>query len=199
MAEENYHEQIARMRQERAAREYQETLVNIREQHADAIRERDEAAAAGDAETFEQADATAEMLEKDWNYLNPPQPPQMDPRLREFAAKNQNFLTRYGQRAEQALGAAHQYMLRPKNPNTNDPRYTGMGWNPQRVFTPAYFDNLKTLLEVHGETLFGVKYDPGEENLTANDAVKVTGAGSPERYNNWSRRAAAAGKFRKYG
>src|SRR5262249_33390840 len=77
-------------------------------------------------------------------HMNPPQQPQLDPRLVQFAQRNHQFLERYGQRAYQALDAAHNYMMRPRNPNTNNPAYTGMGWSPQAVFTPAYFDRLKT-------------------------------------------------------
>src|SRR5262245_42643261 len=179
---ETYQEYIARSRIERANRERLNRLENIQIDHREAVRERDEAAQRGDWDTFELRDTDAEQLEQSWAYENPPQQPQLDPRLVQFAQRNHQFLERYGQRAYQALDAAHNYMMRPRNPNTNNPAYTGMGWNPQHVFTPAYFDRLKTLLEMHGEKLLGVKYDRNEEALTPNQAAKISGL-TPQQYN----------------
>ena len=193
MAEENYQQTIARMRQERANREYLNRLDNIQIDYREAVRERDEAAARGDVDEFEMRDADCEQLEKDWNYHNPPRPPQLDPRLVQFAQQNAGFLQKYGQRAYQALDAAHQYMMRPRTGN-NNPAYTGMGWNPQHVFTPQYFDKMKDLLEMHGENLLGVKYDRNEEILTPNEAAKISGL-SPQQYNHAVRTMAAQGSL----
>ena len=146
--EESYPQTIARMRQERAQREHLNRLENIQTDYREAVRERDEAAARGDIDEFEMRDADAERLEADWQYLNPPRPPQLDPRLVQFAQQNAGFLQKYGQRAYQALDEAHRYMMRPRNPNTNNPAHTGMGWNPNAVFTPAYFNRMKDLLEM---------------------------------------------------
>ena len=60
---------------------------------------------------------------------------------------------------------------------------SALGWNPQAVFTPAYFDRLKTLMEMHGEQFLGVRYDPNEQALTATEAAKISGL-SPQAYNN---------------
>jgi len=194
MAEENYQQTIARMRQERSQREHLNRLQNIQTDYREAVRERDEAAARGDVDEFEMRDADCERLEQDWNYLNPPRPPQMDPRLVQFAKQNAGFLQKYGQRAYQALDAAHAYMMRPRNPNTNNPAHTGMGWNPQQVFTPQYFDKMKDLLEMHGENFLGVKYDRNEEMLTPNEAAKISGL-SPQQYNHAVRTMASQGRL----
>jgi len=194
MAEETYLQTIYRMRQERSQRERLNQLENIQTDYREAVRERDEAAARGDIDEFEMRDADAERLEQDWHYLNPPQPPQLDPRLVQFAQQNAGFLQKYGQRAYQALDAAHTYMMRPRNPNTNDPRFTGMGWHPQAVYTPQYFDKLKDLLEMHGEQFLGVKYDRNEEMLTPNEAAKISGL-SPNAYNHAVRAMASQGRL----
>src|SRR5262249_47185691 len=120
--------------------------------------------------------------------------PQLDPRLVQFAQQNAGFLQKYGQRAYQALDAAHNYMMRPRNPNTNNPAHTGMGWHPQAVYTPQYFDKLKDLLEMHGENFLGVKYDRKEEMLTPNEAAKISGL-SPQHYNHAAQTIGAQGRF----
>src|SRR5262249_32230884 len=191
MAEETYQETIARMRQERANREHLNRLDNIQADYRAAVRERDEAAARGDIDEFEMRDSDCERLEQDWQYLNPPRPPQLDPRLVQFAKQNAGFLQKYGQRAYQALDAAHAYMIRPRTGSTN-PAHAGMGWNPQHVFTPQYFDRMRDLLELHGEKLLGVKYDRGEELLTPNEAAKISGL-SPQQYNHAVRAMASQG------
>ena len=65
-------------------------------------------------------------------------------------------------------------MTRPKNPNSNDPRYTGMGMRPEQVFTKQGLDTLETLLELHGPMYFGVTYDPNEKTMTPNDVVEAS-------------------------
>jgi hypothetical protein len=191
--EPSYLETIAQMRQERAQRERVERSQEIRDWYTEAQRNRDEAAARGDVDSFEMHDDDCQRLEQDWQQLNPPQPPQLDPRLVDFAKRNSQFLERYGQRAFQALDAAHQYMVRPRNPRTNDPRYTGMGMG-NKVFTPQYFDKLKDLLEMHGEKFLGVRFDRSEESLTPNEAAKISGL-SPRAYNNALRVVASQGRL----
>jgi hypothetical protein len=190
----SYAETIAAMRAERAQREHLGRLEDLRRNHYDATKSRDEAYARGDREDFESWDDYAHSIEREYAALCPPQQPQIDPRLVKFAQQNQQFFEKYGPRAYQALDAAHAYMMRPRRSDTNDPRYRGMGWNPQHVFTPAYFDRLKSLLELHGEQFLGVNYDRNSENLTPNEAARISGL-SPQRYNAASRAVAAAGKF----
>src|SRR5262249_26097360 len=162
---------------------------------------RDEAAQRGDVETFENNDDALINLERRWHQLNPPRPPQADPRLVAFLRENQPFLEKFGDRALQAMNEAHNYMMRPRNSHITDinPAYHGMNWNPQAVYTPAYFDNLKTLLELHGEQFLGVRYDPNEQALTATEAAKISGL-SPQAYNNavhTMHRAGRLGTYRK--
>ena len=188
----NYQEELARWRMERRQQEQASRLEDIRREHAQAARERDEAIANNDLETAELRDNDCQYLENEWREIAPP--PQTDPRLVEFARKNQAFLQRYGQRAYEALDAAHNYMMRRRNPNTNDPRQTGMGWKPQNVFTPQYFEKMKDLLELHGEQFLGVRYDRDEEALTANEACKISGL-HPNQYNYAVRAMHAQGRL----
>src|ERR1044071_7295804 len=109
----DYYTQIAQWRQQRMQEQQAQRLNEIRAEHAQACRERDEAIANNDAETAELRDNDAMYYENEWRQIAPP--PQTDPRLVEFARRNQPFLQRYGQRAYEALDAAHNYMMRPRN------------------------------------------------------------------------------------
>src|SRR5262245_55546939 len=75
----SYLQQIAEMRLHRAQQEHSERVQNTISDYQNAQKERDEAAARQDWESFELADRDCEQLEKDWAYLNPQQQPQQDP------------------------------------------------------------------------------------------------------------------------
>jgi hypothetical protein len=49
-------------------------------------------------------------------------------------------------------------------------------------------------MEMHGETLFGVKYDRAEEALTADEACKISGL-APNQYNYAVRAMHAQGRL----
>jgi len=188
-----YAEELAQWRQERAKAQIADRCNQIRQEYAEASRERDQAIAQNDLETAEFRDDDCKQLEQEWNHYVPPQS-QVDPRLAEFARRNATFLQRYGQKAYAVLDQAHQYLLRPRNPNSNDPRYTGMGFRPEHAYTPQYFRALKDLLEINGEQLFGVRYDRAEQQLTANQAAKISGL-SPQHYNHAVRAMHAQGRL----
>ena len=188
-----YAEELAQWRQERAKAQIADRCNQIRQEYAEASRERDQAIAQNDLETAEFRDSDCQQLEQEWRQYNPPQS-QVDPRLAEFARRNATFLQRYGQKAYAVLDQAHQYLLRPRNPNSTDPRYTGMGFRPEHVYTPQYFRALKDLLEINGEQLFGVRYDRAEQALTANQAAKISGL-SPQHYNHAVRAMHAQGRL----
>jgi len=192
----NYREYVAQVQQQKdyeaawdhdrlqqQAHENANSLAYTREQLYQARQERDAAAAAGDWEEARLRNSDVGMWQDQERAMSPPQQPQIDQRLVQFAQQNRQFLERHGVQGYQAIDAAHAYMMRPRRSDTNDPRYTGMGWNPRAVFTPQYFDKLKDLLEMHGENYFGVKYDRAEESLTPNEAAKISGL-SPNAYNN---------------
>src|SRR5215510_8233249 len=108
--------------------------------------------------------------------------------------RNSTFIEREGQRGVQAVTDALGYMQRPRNPNSNDPRYTGMAMTPQQIFTPQGLDKLETLLETHGQLFHGVKFDKNEKTLTANAVAKMSGL-SPQQYNEASREMGRQERF----
>jgi len=189
MAEENYHQTIARMRQERAQREHLNRLENIQVDYREAARERDEAAARGDLDEFEMRDTDCEELEKSWAYLNPPRQ-QWDPRAVDFLQKNRAFRERHGAAADQAILLAHQYATRPRNPNATNPAQTGMGLTPN---TPAYFAAIKDLLTMYSKD-YGLRFDPEEEALDATQAAKISGV-SANTYNRALQQVSAQGRL----
>jgi ATP/maltotriose-dependent transcriptional regulator MalT len=196
----DYRSDIMRMKAEAQQRQQDQTLREAAAvyQEVQATEEAAaEALAAGDSDTATYYIQELVEKEKDLAYYAdklPPPPQQIDPRLAQFAQRNQAFLQRYGQRAYEALDAAHQYMMRPRNPNSNDPRYHGMGFPAQAVYSPQYFKALKDLMEMHGQELFGVKYDRSEQALTPNQAAKISGL-SPQRYNHAVRTMHAQGRL----
>ena len=80
----DYYTTIMRMRQERAGRERAQEMREIQEDYQVVQQARDEAAQRGDVESFEGNDDHLIQLERRWNQLNPPRPPQADPRLVDF-------------------------------------------------------------------------------------------------------------------
>src|SRR5262249_5876389 len=148
----------------------------IRSEYRDVQRERDQAIADNDLETAELRDADCQQLEEEWRQYNPPQQ-QVNPQWAEWMRRNASFIEREGQRGVKAVTEALGYMQRPRNPNpnSNDPRYNGMGMTPQQVFTKQGLDKLEDLLELHGSQFYGVRYDKNEKTLTPNAAAHMNG------------------------
>ena len=193
----DYYSTIARMRQERAGRERVNELRDIQSGWQEAAQLRDDAAARQDIETFENMDDCCINYEQRWNQLNPPRPPQVRPVWADWINRNSAFIEREGQKGVNAVAGALAYMQRPKNPNTNDPRFTGQGLRPEQIFTPAGMDNLEALLEINGQQLFGVNYDRGEKSLTPNQAAHMSGL-SAEAYNRGVHAMHRAGRLGIY-
>src|SRR5215475_14360326 len=130
-----YQEQIAQWRAQRAQQQINDRLEQIRSEYREVQRERDQAIADNDLETAELRDQDCQQLEQEWHHYDPPQP-QVPPVW-------QNWIRR--------------------NPNSNDPRYTGMGMTPQQIFTKQGLDKLDDLLETHGSQLWGARFDKNEQ------------------------------------
>jgi hypothetical protein len=191
----SYNEELMQWRLQRKQAEIADRVEQIREEHARASRERDTAIANNDIENAEYLDKDCEQLEAEYRQYVPDQPPQVHPQWATWIKRNANFIEREGQRGVQAVQDALAYMGRPRTAS-NDPRYTGLGLRPEQIFTKQDLDRLETLLETHGQTLFGVKYDASEKTLTPNQAARISGL-SPEAYNRSAQQLAAAGRFTK--
>src|SRR5262245_28070890 len=135
----SYADDLLAWRQQRKAEAVRARVEEIKREHAEAVKDRDESIAAGDSLGAEQADDMAMALEDEYRHYIPQQP-QYDPRLVRFMQENKTFLERHGANGYQAMAAAHEYMMRPQRSDTNDPRLTGMSWNPKAVYTPQYFE-----------------------------------------------------------
>ena len=190
----NYYEQIAQWRQQRD----QETRANrIREmsaEYAQASRERDQLIAENNLEEAAWRDDDCKQLEREWLEYNPPQQ-QIDPRWTEWTNRHRTFFERTGQQGVNAVQGAFAYLCRPRNPNptTHNPAHNGCGMAKQ-AYTPAFFDRLESVLEMHAPMYYGVRFDPSEKTLDANEAAKVAGL-SPQQYNQASREVGAQRMF----
>ena len=157
---------------------------------------RDEAAARGDWQEFELRDNDCIMHEQQWAALNPPRPPQMDPRAVEWLRRRSAFRERHGQAADAAIQMAHNYAVAPRDPNATAQSIgagkSGMGL---QVNTPAYFDAIHSLLSLYARD-YGLNYDPEELGLTPNEAAKASGL-SANQYNAGLRAVSAQGRLGK--
>jgi hypothetical protein len=155
-------------------------------EYAQAVRERDTAIANNDLETAEWRDADCEQLEQEYNQYVPPQPPQMSREAQQWILQNKTFFDRHGAKAEAAVRGAHAWLTR-------------QGSAGVKVNSPEYFKAVEDLLEMHGPSYNGVRYDAGEKQLTPNEAVKISfgdnGQRSTKVYNDAARQAYAQGKI----
>src|SRR5215471_4397530 len=185
-----YQDDLYRWRVQRRQAEAQSRVNDLRQEHAEAVRERDTAVANNDLETAAGADDQCQYLENEYRQLLGPQRPQVHPEWTKFLQRNSQFIEREGQRGVQAVTDALAYMQRARNPNSNDPRYSGMGMRPDQVFTKQGLDKLEDLLELHGPQFYGVRYDKNEKTLTPNQAAKMSGLNA-NQYNQASREISA--------
>jgi len=176
----NFAEQVAELRRERAIAEHQQATQNLIEDYAEAVRLRDEAAERNDAASWHHFDSEAESLEDSWaRYYAPrPQQPQVDPRMAGYFNRKSAFLNRHGDAAARAMDMAHQYATRARTGSAN-PAQTGMGLTPG---TPAYFRGMDDLLEMYAGS-FGLQYDAKEDQVHPNEAARISGV----RYDEYNK------------
>jgi len=171
----SYQQEIANWRQQRRQAEAQARVNELRQEHTQAIRERDFAVANNDYESAASADDQAQYLENEYRQLVGPQQPQVDPRMAEFVRRRTPFVERHGQAAYQAMDMAHRYATAPHDPNANPSTVaagrSGMGL---KAGTQAYFDAMDNLLTMYAKD-YGLHYDPEEKLLDANTAAKISG------------------------
>jgi hypothetical protein len=171
----NYHEQIARYRQERAQREYVEKINALIESYPEFVRERDNAAQIGDQDGFDYYDDRCQELEREYQSL---QPQQASPEKQAWLARHRDFLARHGARAYDALWKAHLYAVAPRNPNNSGDMSAGMGLAEN---SPAYFQAIEILLEMYGKDVAGVSFNSAD-TLTPDEVAEMCEL-SPRAYN----------------
>src|SRR5262245_59784370 len=181
----SYQQEIAQWCQQRRQQEAQSRLNELRQEHAQQIRDRDTAIANNDMELAAEADNQAQYLENEYAQLVGPQQPQVHPEWTTWMQRNATFIEREGQKGVQAVTDALAYMQRPRNPNSTDPRYSGMGMTPQQIFTRHGLDKLEDLLEIHGSQFYGVRFDKNEQPLTMGTAAKISNL-DQKTYNSYA-------------
>jgi hypothetical protein len=178
-----YLDDIAQMRQERQGRELYQQLENIRSDHAENLRLRDEAQGSGDRESWDFYDRQAEELEREYARIAPVQQPQIPQSVIEFVQEYPAFFDKYGQQAWVALDTAFGYATRAVNPGARNLALTGMGLHPD---SPEFKGALTDLFTMYSKDL-GLHFDPNERTLTPNEAADLSGV-SAKTYNREARR-----------
>jgi hypothetical protein len=175
-----YADEILQIRQERAQRDINEAITTIQEKHATATWERDQAAAAGDAATFEAWDRECEQLEDEYQQVAPPPPPQapvLSEPTKRYLGERQAFRQRYGAHADQAFKAGHELAIRAGlKPDTTD-----------------YFKYVDDALDLYSKSYNGTRFDPSEKVPHANEVCQMLGL-SYDQYNAQWRKMHAEGR-----
>jgi hypothetical protein len=174
----SYQEEIAAWRMQRQQQEIVDRAQQVQQEYAIAARERDEAIARNDMEEATYRDNECMDLEKEYNQIVPPQPPQLHPKIANLAQRNAGYFQKFGQRGAQIADRVHRYVTERMRVSPDDPRYEEM---------------VKSAMEMYAKD-YGCPYDPNSEILTADEAAKISGL-SPKQYNNASRHMAAQGRF----
>jgi len=169
-----YAEQIAQWRQQRAQAQIVDRCNQIRQEHAQAARERDQLIAENNLEEAAWRDDDCKQLEDEWRTYNPPQPPPADPRLVQFGQVNQDYLNKL--RARAGPERAGQFL------NWLDQRLVNMGLQRN---SPAYFERGRDMLELDSARVTGVAYDPNTQALTADEAAKISNLDA-KTYNSYA-------------
>jgi hypothetical protein len=193
MTQESYLQQVARWRQDRMRQQVETRKEEIKQEYAEAARERDQAIANNDMETAEENDNYCQNLEAEWSEYHPPQPPQQHPAAIRWREANRDFVDRliskHGQAKTDAFfNAVDARLTAPRN--LQDPSKGGMGL--QR-FSPEYFQRGNDFLELYSEGTSGERFT-SNDTLTATEAAKISGV-SPQQYNKSAQAMQQQGRF----
>jgi hypothetical protein len=187
----SYQEEIAKWRVQRQQQQIANRVEEIRQEHAQIARERDQAMANNDLETAEFRDMDCEQLENEWRqYVPPPNP--LSQHDVAYLQQKKAFLERNGELGRQLIARAHRQAVMPRNPNASsqtDPNTYGMGL---RRGTGAYYKAMDNLLEMYAKE-FGAHYDPNEDQLNWQEAARSSGL-SQQGYANAYKALKAQGR-----
>jgi len=165
----NYHEEIARWRQQRQQDEQAQRLQDIRVEHAQAVRERDQAIANNDLETAELRDNDAMYYEQEWRQFAPPPD---DKFKREFMHLLTPWMEKNPQRATELLGLAHNRVTQPRVRFPTPANPGGMGI---RENTRAYWEAMRNNLELYAGEVGGMPFDRAQELPHWKDIAQASG------------------------
>jgi hypothetical protein len=176
MAEKSYQEQIAEWRVSRRQEQLKGYAEELRENHQEAVRARDQAVSNNDLDAAAEFDDVVQNIEQEWQQHFPPQPAR-SPVWDAWVREHKSWSERVGPAGVAAVQAALGYMQRPRpadgiiqNPNTQ-----GMGMSIKKAFSPEGMKILEDLLELHGKERWGVSYcAETDKDLTPNKAVEAS-------------------------
>jgi hypothetical protein len=178
--EPTYQEQIAVWRQQRSQEQVAARVEEIKAEYTEAVTERDRHVAEGDLETAGYYDDTVQRLDCEYQQYVPPPRPQAHPRVLGLAQRNMPFFRKFGPNGFAMADKAHNYVV------------NNMRISPDN---PKYGDAVLSYMELYAKD-HGMPYDRKDQELTPNQAAKISGL-SPQQYNNAARQLAAQGRFRR--
>jgi hypothetical protein len=159
-----YQDEIATWRAQRKQAEAANRVEQIRQEHAQAVRERDQLIANNQMEEAEWRDMDCEQLEAEYNQYVPPQP-QYHPKDMKMIRAADPYFKRYGQRAAKAAFEVNKHIAQRMRVSPDHPNYEEL---------------MRRGMEMYGKD-FGAPYDSNAEVLTPEEAAKISGL-SPQGY-----------------
>jgi len=188
--------------QDRLQQQEQDRVNNLaytQEQLAEATRERDEAAAAGDWQTARERNSDVGMWRQQEQDLTPPPQPQLSQHDIAFLQRKQALREKYPGTSDQTIALAHARAVLPRNPNATSTTHPLTYGHGTQYGTPAYYNAVQKELEVNGH-LNGTPYDPTTDLPGWKEIAHGMGGGGTnqekeQRYIDAYRRAKAAGKI----
>src|SRR5262245_28533154 len=178
--EEDYPQQVARMRMERKQAEAADQYEQLRQQYNEALENRENASLQilgndGDRSDWDYWDSQMEEAERQLAPYMRAQQPQPDPRAVQWDRQNQSYINKVNQRIgpQRAMqGMAHVDAIATRH----FPRHS-----------PGYQKFVEDYLEMYSEGGTGVKFDPKDKTPTWQDAAKMSGQSEQEYATNYHR------------
>jgi hypothetical protein len=168
-----YAEDLAQWRMQRRQAEVANRVEQIKDEYAEASRERDQLIANGNVEEAEWRDKDCEQLEAEWAQYVPPRSPFSQQDIA-YLQKKRVFREKYGPAADAVIARAHRQAVMPRNPHAtsaNHPDTYGSGLRPG---TPAYYTAMDNYMELYAKD-FGIPYDPNEDSADWKQAARASG------------------------
>ena len=175
-----YADEILQIRQQRAQRDIVEAQEAIKERYAEMVQARDQAAAQGDAETFELYDREAEQLRSPNGNKFPRHRRRKRPcfpsQARDLSTSGKPSIRGTATKATEAYKAAHKFAVE-------------RGLKPDTV---EYFKYCDDALDMYAKD-YGMRYDPSEKVPHPNEVCAFSGL-TYDQYNAQHRKMYAEGR-----
>jgi hypothetical protein len=169
----SYQEELATWRMQRKQAEISDRVEQIRQEHAEASRERDTLLANGNVEEAEWRDKDCEQLEAEYQQYVPPRSPFSQQDIA-YLQKKTAFREKYGPAADAVIARAHRQAVMPRNPHATSATHPDTYGSGLRPGTPAYYRAVDNYLDLYAKD-FGVNHDSNQDALNWKQAARASG------------------------